>query len=158
MRWIAIAFVAVLICGIGAMCAEAFDNEDPLHPTCTYEWHPCHPATTTGDHPPVTTDEQPAETTGEHPTPPTPPAETVTNTVTVSSPAVTLPTITNTVTTPAKTVTVTKTKIVKSKPKVIVKWRTKTKIVYRQTKCKPKPPPRCEGDCSPEKLKEGGKG
>jgi hypothetical protein len=97
------------------------------------------------------------------------PAQTVTNTNTVTInnpgavvtlpavtlPVVTLPAVTTTITTPGKTKTVTKIKVVKSKPKIIVK------IKYRESKkCLPvkKATPRCEGDCRPTKLREGASG
>lgn len=89
------------------------------------------------------------------------PGPTTTNTVTINNPgavvtlpAVTLPAVTlPAVTTPGKTVV----KVVKSKPKIVVKVKWRTKVIHDRPKC-PAPPPRCEGDCSPKKLKEGGSG
>jgi hypothetical protein len=67
----------------------------------------------------------------------------------VTTPAVTVTTPTRTVTLPGKTVTI-KGKV---KPKVITRWKESKRCPPAKT-----PPRRCEGDCSPKKLKEGASG
>jgi hypothetical protein len=104
------------------------------------------------NHPPV---HPPVTVTVDHPTPPA-------VTVTIerpAPPAVTLPT--ETVTLPAVTVIkeVVKIKrIVKTKIKTVTKVKIKrVKVQCPKPKAKPKPK-RCEGACSPERLKEGASG
>jgi len=175
LRLVILSLALVLVFGIGAMCAFSGNNsDDPLHPTCTYEWYPCHPATTTGDHPVTTAEHPPAETTvvttGEHPAPPAvtetvQSSSTVTLSTTATQPAYTLPAVTvsttKVVTKPAPPCAKGFKKVKGGCLRTVVVTKTVVKIVYRPAKkCKPKPPPPdypgCEGKC--DDIPKGQKG
>jgi hypothetical protein len=149
-----IGVIATIVFAVGTVTVLASDYHPPQH-DCT-EWHPCE--TTTGTHSSdtvtvtVTTPAPPAQTTTVTQTTPAPPAQTTT--VIHTTPAPPAKVIIKKVNRPRPPCTKGDRRMPNGSCRHIV-------IKKESPKCKPKKPdnpPRCEGDCSPEKLREGGKG